>query len=550
MPGLRLWRNRMDRRFPAGGSRTAPLAPAVAAAALVTGVCGLALAGLAGAAGGIDLGLIADPYVQRALRFTLLQASLSTALSLALGALLALALARRRFALRGAVIAALGALFVLPSIVAILGLVALYGRSGMINAGLHRAGMAATLSIYGLPGILLAHVFFNAPLAARIFLTALEAVPQAHWRLARALGFSPLHIFKIIDWPALRKAGIGAASLIFILCATSFAIVLALGGGPQAATLEVAIYESLRFDFNLPRAASLAFLQIITILLFFFAIEAITPRRAAEAAAQGGAIERGDARSLATRALDTLAFALAALVIAGPVIGAVIAAASGAFGLILIDPAFHRALAGSLLIALPAGLLSTALALAIAYGAAHLQIRRRQPLAARALSASASALLIVPPFALAAGLFIALRPIADPAAMAMPLVALVNALTALPIALRIIGPPVLTNAERHGRLAASLGVSGLARLRLIEAPLLRAPLGLALATVIAFSIGDLGVAALFGMGDTMTLPLYVYSLIGSYRMDQGGAAALLLCALILSLFIGIERAARGRVQHV
>ena len=525
-----------------------PLAPALAAAALVLAVCALALAGLAGAAGGLDLGLITDPYVQHALRFTLLQAGLSTLLSLTLGAALALALARRRFPLRGAVIAALGALFVLPSIVAILGLVALYGRTGLVNAALHGSGVTATLSIYGLPGILLAHVFFNAPLAARIFLNALEAVPTAHWRLARALGFAPLHIFKIIDWPALRKAGIGAASLIFILCATSFAIVLALGGGPQAATLEVAIYESLRFDFNLARAAALAFLQIAMILIFFLAIEAFTPR-AAETPAQGSAIERGDAHNFATRALDVIAFALAALVVAGPVAGAIISAASGTFTDILADPAFHRALAGSLAIALPAGFLSAALATAIAYGVAHLQITRRSSPAARALSASASALLIVPPFALAAGLFIALRPLADPAALALPLVALVNALTALPIALRIIGPPVLANAERHGRLAASLGVSGLARLRLIEAPLLRAPLGLALATVIAFSVGDLGVAALFGMGDNMTLPLYVYSLIGSYRMEQGGAAALLLCALILVLFIGIEFFARSR-KHV
>ena len=259
---------------------------------------------------------------------------------------------------------------------------------------------------------------------------------------------------------------------------------------------------------------------------------------------------RGDEAATATRALDALAFGLAALVIAGPIIGACVSAASGTFALILADPAFHRALFGSLAIALPAGLVSIVLACAIAYGAAHLQTTKRAPRAARALGASAAALLIVPPFALAVGLFIALRPLADPAHLAMPLVALVNALTALPVALRIIAPPVLANAERHGRIAASLGVSGLARLRLIEAPLLRAPLGLALATVIAFSLGDLGVAALFGMGDAMTLPLYVYSLIGAYRMDQGGAAALLLCGLILTLFLAIERLAKGRARNV
>ena len=47
------------------------------------------------------------------------------------------------------------------------------------------------------------------------------------------------------------------ALLIFLLCFTSFAIVLSLGGGPGAATLEVAIYErgSLRRRFRARRPA-------------------------------------------------------------------------------------------------------------------------------------------------------------------------------------------------------------------------------------------------------------------------------------------------------
>ena len=477
------------------------------------------------------------------------QASLSTVLSLGLGALFALALARRQFALRGLVVSALGAVFVLPSIVAVVSILTLYGRAGFANTLLHKIGIERTFSVYGLTGILLAHVFFNAPLAARIFLNALSSVPQAHWRLARSLGFSPLQVFRLLDWPALRQSGASAASLIFILCATSFAIVLALGGGPQSATLEVAIYESLRFDFDLPRAATLAFLQTATILVFFLAME-FGFGRAEQAEGHAGAIERNDTGSTLTCMQDALALALALLLLAGPVLGAIFSTSPGKFGFVLVDPAFRRAVWGSLAIALPAGMVSVSLATAIAYGVALLKIDMRRPASARLLGASASLLLIIPPFALASGLFIALRPLADPAAVAMPLVALVNALTGLPIALRIIGRPVLLNAERHGRLAASLGISGLTRLRLVDAPLLRAPVGLALATIIAFSIGDLGVAALFGMGEAMTLPLYVYSLLGSYHIDQGGAAALLLCGLILVLFLAIERIARGRALHV
>ena len=48
-----------------------------------------------------------------------------------------------------------------------------------------------------------------------------------------------------------------------MLCFTSFTIVMALGGGPQATTLEVAIYQALRFDFDLAAAGQLACWQLL-----------------------------------------------------------------------------------------------------------------------------------------------------------------------------------------------------------------------------------------------------------------------------------------------
>jgi thiamine transport system permease protein len=47
-----------------------------------------------------------------------------------------------------------------------------------------------------------------------------------------------------------------------MLCATSFTLVLVLGGGPAATTLEVAIYQALRFDFDPGRAVLLSFIQV------------------------------------------------------------------------------------------------------------------------------------------------------------------------------------------------------------------------------------------------------------------------------------------------
>ncbi|MCD4638563.1 thiamine/thiamine pyrophosphate ABC transporter permease ThiP, partial [Proteus mirabilis] len=54
--------------------------------------------------------------------------------------------------------------------------------------------------------------------------------------------------------------------LIFMLCFASFATVLSLGGGPQATTIELAIYQALNFDYDPARAAMLALIQMVCCL--------------------------------------------------------------------------------------------------------------------------------------------------------------------------------------------------------------------------------------------------------------------------------------------
>ena len=60
----------------------------------------------------------------------------------------------------------------------------------------------------------------------------------------------------------LRKALPGIAGLVFLLCAGSYTIVLVLGGGPEATTLQVAIQQALSFDFDLGKASLLTLAQL------------------------------------------------------------------------------------------------------------------------------------------------------------------------------------------------------------------------------------------------------------------------------------------------
>ena len=119
--------------------------------------------------------------------------------------------------------------------------------------------------------------------------------------------------------------------------------------------------------------------------------------------------------------------------------------------------------------------------------------------------------------------------------------AIMNALMALPFGMRVLSRAVLESARQDDRLCAALGISGWHRLRLIDAPQLRKPIGLCLALAASLAVGDLSAIALFGRDGMATLPLLLFQQMGAYRMEAASITALLLLAMSLALFALIER---------
>ena len=76
------------------------------------------------------------------------------------------------------------------------------------------------------------------------------------------MNFSFWQNYLYLEWPIIRQNFFSIFSIIFILCFLSFAIVMALGGGPRYSTLEVAIYQSIFFELNFNKAIILSFIQI------------------------------------------------------------------------------------------------------------------------------------------------------------------------------------------------------------------------------------------------------------------------------------------------
>lgn len=502
----------------------------------------LAVAALLSFDAGASAAGIMDAYTLRILRFTLYQATLSTLLSIVLGLPVALALSRRReFPGRIWIIRLMAVPMGLPVIVGAFGIITIWGRQGVLNTALVFAGADEPFSIYGLSGILIAHVFFNLPLSVRLMLAGLERIPGEYWRMAASLGMGPVSVFRFIEWPAVARLVPGIAGLIFMLCATSFTLVLLLGGGPAATTLEVAIYQALRFDFDPQRAIALSVLQIaLTAILLGLLV--FLPSPEAEIPSLGRSLRRFDGKGVGARLWDGAAIVFAILLIGLPLVAIAVSGLSADLPRLLSAPIFLRAAATSLAIAALSAALVVLCCMAIIGARQAVGSRRQvgQPLRllSAMLGAGSSLVLLVPPVVLGSGWFLLLRVFGDVSFYAPVLVALINMLMALPLAMRVLEPAFTSHFLRTGRLSASLGLQGLTRLRFADLPVLWRSLAMAFSFAMALSLGDLGAVALFGSENFVTLPWLVYSNMGSYRTNDAAGYAFLLGIVCLLLAAG------------
>ncbi|WP_374655433.1 thiamine/thiamine pyrophosphate ABC transporter permease [Dongia sp.] len=498
-------------------------------------------------AGGGGESAISFAYLGRVLGFTLWQALLSTLLSLLSAVPMTRALARRAaFPGRAWLLRMCALPMVMPTIVGIFGIVAVYGGSGYLASAAAGMGVDWQPRLYGLGGILVAHVFFNLPLAIRLLLPAYAAVPPESWRLAAQLGMGGRDVFRFIELPLLRQQLPGIAVIVFMLCFTTFAVALTLGGGPAATTLEVAIYQALRFDFDLRLGAMLALLQVVLCAGGAWAVWR-AGREMALGTSTRLSIRRYDGNGLQARLIDYALILAGALFLALPVVALL-----------------QRGIAGMKAAAAPASLIDASfvsLALGLAGGAlatvcGYFLAQARQRLIARAYRRSAVFLglvgrfgLFVSPMVIGTGIFLAAAGRVDLYRLAMPGVMILNAAMALPFVLGILEPALGVAAERHDKLCAALGIKGWHRWREIDWPTLRRPVGTALALASVISMGDLGAIALFGNQDLVNLTLLLYGQLGAYRLEGAASTALVLLALTLAAYATIERVVGGRELH-
>lgn len=489
---------------------------------------------------GFDTALLQDSYFYAILGFTLKQALLSALLSVGLAIPIARALyffpdiPGKKLFLTFCLLC-----FVTPTLIVITGLVALLGRSGFMTPWLDsffNTFMDSSWNLYGLSGILIAHIFMNMPLAIRIIYLQLQTIPDNSWKLASQLKLPQRQRFRLIEWPVLRSSGLLLLCFIFVLCFNSFAVVLALGGGPQSTTLEVAIYQALKYDFNIPEALTLAWTQLLVAGGLYWLIT-----RAGGLSWQN--VESGHnlwrpRLSSTFKRQSICVYALFWCVLLLPYLS-------------LLPGLFDSELSGQDLQAIgQAALISVALAVIAALLAMGLAFALLQPIRQAALGSQvkrmwlyesmATHALVAPAMVLSVGLFVYLLPRIDMERWGVFFVVILNTALVIPFAVQKLKPRLLQFDQQYNRLTRSLKLTRSARWQ-IEWPFIQEIYLATLGLVLVLAMGDVAIFSIFGTTEWTTLPWLIYGYASSYQITEASTASFILLGLCASFLFLLER---------
>src|SRR4051794_448539 len=201
---------------------------------------------------------VSDPEAVSALKLTLVLSLVVTLVNALMGTLIAWVLVRDDFRGKGAVNALIDLPFALPTIVAGLTLLALYGTKGPapFNIAYTRIGVAVAL------------LFVTLPFVVRAVQPVLLTLDRESEQAAESLGASPWVTFRRIILPSLMPAVLSGGALAFARALGEFgAVILIAGNLPFKTELaSVFIYGSIQSD-DTPSAAAVSVVLLIMALI-------------------------------------------------------------------------------------------------------------------------------------------------------------------------------------------------------------------------------------------------------------------------------------------
>lgn len=489
-----------------------------------------------------------DDFLRWRVWWSFAQAAITCVLAFVLGLPVAWVLARLEFPGRALVLRLLMLPFVVPTLVAALGVLALWGPRGLLGAPLAEAGIALVdtpwLLLYG-------NLFFNLCVVVRSGVDALEQVSAPRVAAARTLGATPWRAFWRVEWPAIAPWLASALCLVFLYCFAGFGLALILGG-QRFATVEVEIYTLVAHELELGQAGVLAVWMLAltgAVALAYAWLEKwfAAPGRVAP-------VMRLRPSGMAHWAAVWAALAVLFVVCAAPLLAIVWRAAQALLGgqgaAVLQDAETLDALWNTLRFTALALALATALglthALAVrALDAASLQRDASEARGVLALAWRAAAFLplVVSPVTVAFGLLLLYPDLT--ASLALLLAA--YALQAYPFVAKSLTAALDGLPTSYAQAAASLGANPVRVFWRVTLPLVAFALRRGMAFASATALGEFAVTLFLARPEWTTLTTLIYQHLGrpgAANLDAALVLACLLMGLALLAFMLIEGPAR------
>lgn len=498
--------------------------------------------------GDFSLSLIAstftDPYYLRIMAFTLIQAFCSTLLSLLIGLPGAYLMTTYNFPGKRLLKTLYTIPFVLPSILVVLGFVIFYGNSGFLNKALMAVfglNEPPLRILYSFTAVLLAHSFYNFPVVVSIVGDYWQRLDSSCESAASTLGSKRAKVFRTITLPRLAPSILSAASLVFLFCFTSFAIILVLGGGPALTTTEVEIYRLARISMDTGKACALSLFSMLVAIVVMFAYSAAQRKQnhGEGLGIQNTKIQRkprgfGQHLGIVAYLIFSLLFILCPIIsiVARSLLGNATRSGGLAFSLAAYEKLFAagssnlKAVVTSVAIALASSLLATAAALRICTSIAGssktgiaTDVAVMLPMVTSSVIVGLSYFIVskymkfMPPFAM---------------------VILAHSVITMPFVVRTILPAYRKIPANLVNASYTLGFGARKTFRRIIRPILMPAMLTGMVFSFAMSMGELNATLLLGTTSMQTIPIQIYRLISSYNY-QGACA--LGCILILVCFV-------------
>lgn len=484
---------------------------------------------------GNGMRVLADASTWQIASLAIVQAMLSTAVSLIVGLPLAAVVSRYSFRGRAFAQALVTVPFVMPTVVVAMAFRTLLGSS----------------LPQGFAIVVLAHAYVNLAVVVRIVGSRWAQQDGRYPQAASTLGASAFTAFRTITLPFLRPSIISSAVVVFIFSFTSLGIIVLLGDS-STRTLESQILRRTSVLLDFPAAAALALLQLLLICVVI-AIGAIAGRQKGRQIPVRAALLAMPRSPRSRVVIRVIAFAGCAIVLL-PVLALVLASVRSSSGLTLqwwsalgtVDAGTTRL--GSPLASLFQSLrfaLTTGVVAGIIGGFAALAVLTHRR--GRAVAAIAIIPLGISAATLGLGILLAYgRPPFDLRATGL-LIPLAHSLVAIPLVVAVMTPALRGVDPRTQAVAATLGARPTRAFLMAYGPTLRTVMLAAGGLACAVSLGEFGAASFLSRTGAPTVPIQIVRLLSRPGEQSYGVAAVMsviLIALTLALVLGVDRLGR------